>query len=137
MPERAGPTPYLTVNGVKQAIEFYEAVFGATLAGHMMAEDGKRFMHASLEINGSSLMMSDEFPEFGGYVGPDMERGSPVAMSLRYDDPKDVDRIYNLALEKGATNSWPPEDMFWGDRFAQIVDPFGHRWMLVAILEKK
>ena len=78
------------------------------------------------------MMLSDEFPEFSPQAAPDMEKGSPVAMSLRLDAPAEVDRLYHLALEKGGTSSWPPEDMFWGDRFCQLYDPFGHRWMLVA-----
>jgi len=129
---RASIEPYLTVKGAKAAIAWYEDVFDATCLATMDAEDGERLMHATLSIGGSMFMMSDEFEEFSPHLAPDMERGSPVAISLRLETAADVDRIYDLALEKGAKNSWPPEDMFWGDRFAQIYDPFGHRWMLVS-----
>ncbi len=127
-------TPYLTVNNAKAAIKFYEEVFDAQCTFKMDAEDGERLMHATLLLRGHPLNLSDEFPEFGGHSAPDMQVGSPVAIGVRFDDVTEIDRIYGLALEKGGKNSHPPEDMFWGDRFCQFYDPFGHRWMLTALL---
>ncbi len=132
----SGVGPYLTIDGVEEAISFYQAVFNGELLSKMMAEDGERVLHATMRIHGGTVMMSDEFPEYGGHPAPDMERGSPVAMSLRFKDPRNVDRVYALALENGGKESAKPEDMFWGDRFAQVIDIKGHRWMLVAPLEK-
>ncbi len=125
-------SPYLTVKDAEAAISFYESVFGMECTYRLPEENGKRLMHATLRCGDSILMLSDEFPEFSPHLAPDMERGSPVAMSIRLEKADDVDRLYNLALEYGAKSSWPPEDMFWGDRFCQIYDPFGHRWMLAA-----
>ena len=129
--------PYLTVNGAHAAVEFYKSVFGAVQTGEMLAEDGKRLMHASLDIQGGTVMLSDEFPEFSDDRGPEKGSISPVAISVQLDSPADVDRVYQLALDNGATNKWPPEDMFWGDRFAQIIDPWNHRWMLTAPLAQE
>lgn len=134
MSELPTVSPYLTIDGAANAIEFYKKVFGAELLSQMTEDDGDRIMHATLKIRNSIVMLSDQFPEHGNYLGPDKERGSPVAISLRFDRAGDVDRTYAAALENGAKKSWAPEDMFWGDRFAQLVDPAGHRWMLVAKL---
>ena len=132
--ERLSVSPYLTVKGGKAAIAYYEKVFGAKCSFQMPSEEegDDRLMHATLLIGNSSIMLSDEFPEFGPDLSPDLERGSPVALSLTLDKASEVDRIYELALAEGGASSSPPEDMFWGDRFCQIYDPFGHRWMLIA-----
>ena len=130
-------SPYLTVNGAKKAAEWYKDIFGAKILHTMDAEDGERLMHASLDIGGSSIMLSDEFPEWSNFTGPQKDPISPVAISITLDRPEEVDGIYKTAMEAGATSLWPPEDMFWGDRFCQIIDPFNHRWMLVARLPDK
>ncbi len=127
-------SPYLTVKGAKDAIAFYQDVFEAEVTGTMDAEDGKRLMHASLIINGGLVMLSDEFPEFGGHQAPDPARESPVAIGLALSAPSEVDRIHDLCIEKGGKSSHAPEDMFWGDRFAQVICPWGHRWMMTAAL---
>ncbi len=128
-------SPYLTVNNANGAIDWYERVLNAKCTFKLPAEDGKRLMHATLVIRDCPLMLSDEFPEFGGFSGPDLERGSPVAVSVSLEKAADVDRTFALALAEGGRESHPPEDMFWGDRFAQFYDPFGHRWMIRAPLE--
>ena len=129
-------SPYLTVVGADKAIIFYADAFGATEKFRMAAEDGERLMHATLEINGAIVMLSDDFPEFAGSSAPDLTRMSPVAISLRLDQPADVDATFAKATKLGAKSIMDPEDMFWGDRFAMVSDPFGHRWMLVSALEK-
>ena len=128
---------YLTIDGAEAAIAFYESVFGLQCEFRQPAEDGKRLLHARLRLGDSIIMVSDVFPEFSPIPAPDKEAGSAVAVSVRLKDPEEVDRIYNLALENGAVSSWPPDDMFWGDRFCQLYDPFGHRWMLAASQNEK
>jgi PhnB protein len=128
--------PYLTVKGAAEAIAFYQKTFNATENTRMPAQDGKRLMHASLTINGSNLFLSDEFPEQGGTPAPSADHPSSVAVSLTFDTPAEVDATYQRAVALGAKTRMAPADMFWGDRFAMIDDPFGHRWMLGAPLKK-
>ena len=125
-------SPYLTVKGAKAAIKFYGKIFDAKCSSVMEADDGERIMHATLMIQGNPVMLSDEFPEFDGEPGAEAGKGSPVAVSITLKSAEEVDRIYNLAIENGSLKSHAPEDMFWGDRFCQFYDPFGHRWMLLA-----
>ena len=98
--------------------------FGATEQARMLADDGVRLMHAHLIVNGASLMMHDDFPE---YTGGAMAPPSGVTLHLQVDD---TDAWYNRAIAAGATPRMPPEDMFWGDRYAQVTDPFGHTWSI-------
>ena len=128
--------PYLTVRGGAEAIEFYKKAFDATEDRRMPAEDGKRLMHASLSIHGGTVMLSDEFPEHGGPAAPTPEKPASVSVSVSLGKPADVDAVFRQATAAGAKGAMEPADMFWGDRFAMLVDPFGHRWMLVAPLAK-
>jgi PhnB protein len=126
-----GLTPHLQINDNKasEAIEFYKKAFGATEIIRMPAEDGLRLMHAHIHINGSSLMLHDAFPE---YVSPEEADGGPprgVMLHLQVDD---VDTWYNRAVDAGVAPIMPPEDMFWGDRYGQVKDPFGHTWSIAA-----
>lgn len=126
-------SPYLTIDGADKAIAFYKKVYGAKEVTRMAAEDGKRVMHASLDINGGTVMLSDHFPEYGGdgaVEPPTAEKLAPVAIALSYPAPTDVDAIFKRAIDAGATSLAEPADMFWGARFAMLVDPFGHRWFL-------
>ena len=129
--------PYLTVNGANAAIAFYKTVFGAVETYRHPADDGKRLMHAFLIINGGAVMLCDEFPEMGGPPAPTQEKPAPVAISVALSTPAEVDSTFRRAVEAGAQGAVEPEDMFWGDRFAIVVDPFGHRWMLNAPLPNK
>jgi PhnB protein len=129
--------PYLTVKGAAEAITFYQKAFGANENMRMPAEDGKRLMHASLTINGGTVMLSDEFPEHGGTPGPTREKPAGVAVAMALSKPADVDSVYRRAVDAGAQGTLEPADMFWGDRFAMLLDPFGHRWMLNAPLPQK
>jgi len=121
-----GISPYLTVRGAKSAAEFYTRAFGAEEIRRMEAEDGERLMHCHLRINGADVMLADEFPEHGGTLegGP---RG--VTLHLAVDD---ADRWWNRAVEAGAKVAMPLEDQFWGDRYGQLRDPFGHSWSIGA-----
>lgn len=121
-----GLTPHLAIADRRgaEAIDFYAKAFGATEQARMLADDGVRLMHAHLIVNGASLMMHDDFPE---YTGGAMAPPSGVTLHLQVDD---TDGWYNRAVAAGATSRMPPEDMFWGDRYAQITDPFGHTWSI-------
>jgi PhnB protein len=125
-------TPYLTVRGGKQAIDFYKKAFGAKVGMLMMAEDKKRVMHARLEMNGGTVMLSDTFDEFGDHDGtkpPPEAGGASVTVHLDCDD---VDRAWKKAVKAGATEVMPLADQFWGDRYGKLRDPFGHVWSLAT-----
>jgi PhnB protein len=128
--------PYLTVKGAAAAIAFYQDAFKASENTRMPAQDGKRLLHASLSINGGTLMLSDEFPEQGGPPAPSAERPSSAAVAMTLATPGEVDSTYQRALQRGAEKIMDPSDAFWGDRFAMLRDPFGYRWMLSAPLPK-
>jgi uncharacterized glyoxalase superfamily protein PhnB len=130
--------PYLTVKGAAAAIDFYKKAFGATENMRMPAKDGKRVMHADLTINGGSLFLSDEFPEYdNGSAAPAPGGKSSVAVALALSAPADVDNTFKQAVSAGAKGDMQPEDAFWGARFAMLTDPFGHRWMLNAPLPEQ
>jgi uncharacterized glyoxalase superfamily protein PhnB len=117
-------TPGLTVNDAKGAIEFYKNAFGAVEGEVCFGPDGKQVMHAELKIGDSTIMLNDEFPQMG-CLGPKSLGGSPVAIYLQVDD---ADMWFNRAVKAGATVTMPIADQFWGDRFGQVVDPYGHKW---------
>ena len=127
-----GVTPHLTIpsRGGQAAIEFYTRAFGATEIRRVLAEDGERLMHAHLTINGASVMLNDEFPEYSGEqdVTP---RG--VTIHLQVDD---VDEWWNRALLAGGVPLFPLADQFWGDRYGQLRDPFGHSWSIGSPIRK-
>ena len=124
----SGVTPHLTIRGGRatEAIDFYRAAFGAEEQMRMPADDGKRLMHAHLKINGDSLMLADDFPEYSG-----RESGAPEGVTLHLQVP-DADAVWNRAVEAGATVKMELADQFWGDRYGQVEDPFGHRWSIGA-----
>jgi len=116
-------TPYLTVRGAARAIEFYQRAFGATERMRMPGPGGK-LMHAEIQIGDSILMLSDENLEMG-VKSPEELGGAPGSLFLYVDD---VDAVVARAVKAGATLAMAPQDMFWGDRFGRVVDPFGHPW---------
>jgi len=121
-----GLTPHLSIpdRRASEAIDFYVKAFGATEQARMPAEDGVRLMHAHLHVNGASLMMHDDFPE---HIGHAMAAPSGVTLHLQVDD---TDAWFARAVAAGAEAVMGPEDMFWGDRYGQVKDPFGHRWSI-------
>jgi PhnB protein len=129
--------PYLTVKGAAEAIALYRRAFGAKENQRMPAQDGKRLMHAELTINGGTVMLSDEFPEYGQELAPTKERPAGVAVAIHYAKPAEVDATFRRAVEAGMISTMEPNDTFWEARFAMLADPFGHRWMLNAPLPKK
>ena len=125
-------TPHLVIKGASDAIEFYKRAFGAEELSRMPmpGPDGQmKLGHAELQIGDSRLFLADEFPEYGS-TGPDGH--SPVVLHLYVPD---TDATFNRAVEAGATATMPPADMFWGDRYGKLVDPFGHHWSIATHLE--
>lgn len=124
-------TPHIFVSNADAAIDFYKRAFGAKELTRHPAPDGKRIMHAALLINGSTLMLCDDFPEFRGGKGstPEVLGGSPVVLHLQV---RDADEWFNQAVGAGATVVFPLADQFWGDRYGQVQDPFGHTWSIGA-----
>lgn len=130
--------PYLTVKGAADAIAFYQRAFAAKEVTRMPAQDGKRVMHAELSFNGGTVMLSDEFAEYDGAVhAPSKDKPASVATAIHFAKPAEVDAIYSRAMEAGCKSTMDPQDTFWDARFAMVIDPFGHRWMLNAPLPKK
>ncbi|MBP0599178.1 VOC family protein [Herbaspirillum sp. LeCh32-8] len=120
-------TPHLVCAGAAEAIEFYKKAFGANEGGRLAGPDG-RLMHAHLTIGDSSLMLVDEMPEWK-CLGPKALGGSPVTIHLYV---KDADAVFAQAVAAGAEPTMPVADMFWGDRYGQVVDPFGHKWSIAT-----
>jgi PhnB protein len=125
---QGGVTAHLTISDGKaaEAIGFYSRAFGAEEIGKHLAEDGKRIMHAHLKINGGSLMLNDEFPEF--MSAPATPPGSLV---LHLQVP-DADAAWQRATGAGAEVIFPMADQFWGDRYGQVRDPHGFTWSIGA-----
>jgi PhnB protein len=133
MPSLAGHrtvTSYLAIKNAVEALEFYKQAFGATERGRMDAPGGK-IGHAELEIGDSVFMLSDPFPQSS--VKSPKEAGTTTASMFMYSE--DVDAAIQRAVEAGATVEQEPTDMFWGDRFGSVADPFGHRWAIATHIE--
>ncbi|AOW10627.1 VOC family protein [Flavobacterium gilvum] len=118
---------YITIGGCSNAIEFYKKAFGATEKCRLLMPDGK-ICHAEIEIEGSLLMMVDENIEWGN-KGPLTIGGNPMTFGLYV---KDVDSVYQKVIDAGGTSVMPIEDMFYGDRMGQVMDPFGYKWMIAT-----
>ena len=116
-------TPHLVCAGAAQAIEFYKKAFGAVEESRLPGSDGK-LMHAAIRIGGAAIFLTDEMPEWGS-LGPKALKGSSVTIHLYVDD---ADAVAARAVKAGAKVTMPVADMFWGDRYGQLEDPFGHHW---------
>lgn len=122
---KGGAVPYLALEGAVKATEFYQRAFGATVAMLMPPDDQGRTMHAHVYINGSSVMLGDCYPEHGHpFKEP---QGFNIMLPV-----EDVDTWFKRAVEAGCTELMAPADMFWGDRYAQVRDPFGITWAFNA-----
>lgn len=121
-----GVAPHLTIpsRGGQAAIEFYVRAFGAEELIRHLAEDGERLMHAHLRVNGGSVLLNDEFPEYNGEQDV-VPKG--VTIHLQVDD---ADEWWNRAILAGGVPVFPLADQFWGDRYGQLRDPFGHCWSI-------
>jgi PhnB protein len=120
-------TPYMTVRDAARAIEFYKQAFGAVEKGVMKGPDGK-VMHAELRIGDSLLILADEFPQFGS-LSPQSIGGSGTGLHIYVED---VDSAFDRAIGAGAVVEAPVANMFWGDRYGKLIDPFGHKWSIAT-----
>jgi PhnB protein len=121
-------TPYFTVRGADKAIEFYKRAFGAEQTVRMDGPDG-RVMHAEVRFGDSVLMLGEEQPGMEGQAAPQTLGGVHAGVMIYCDN---VDQWVERAVKAGATVKQPPMDMFWGDRFARIADPFGYLWSVAT-----
>ena len=120
-------TPHLVIKYCEKAIDFYKKALGAREIYRSLMPDG-RIMHAMIQIGNSFVMMADEFPDMGA-VSPLTLGGTPMSLHIYTDD---ADKLFNQAIKAGATQIMPINDMFWGDRYGQIKDPFGHSWAIAT-----
>ncbi len=120
-------TPHLICAGASDAIAFYEKAFGAVPMNRLDGPDGK-VMNAALRIGDSVVMVVDEVAEWKCF-GPKTLNGSPVTLHLYVPD---ADASFQRAVAAGATPTMPPTDMFWGDRYGMVQDPFGHNWSIAT-----
>ena len=120
-------TPHLICAGAADAIEFYKKAFDAKEMMRLPGPDGK-LMHASISIGDSLVMLVDEMPEWGA-LGPKSLKGSSVTIHLQVAD---ADAAFKQAVAAGAKITMPLEDMFWGDRYGKLEDPFGHHWSVAT-----
>ena len=124
-------TPYLVVKGADKAIDFYKNAFGAKETCRSTCEQSGRVLNAQLRIGDSTIMLNDEFPE-QGCLAPAPGSSPPVTIHMYVHD---VDAVFNKAVRAGATAVMPVSDTFWGDRFGQLKDPFGHNWSVASRIE--
>ncbi len=124
-------TAGLIVRDGKKAIEFYKTAFGAKLLSVMNAPDGQSVMHAELKIGDTKIYLGDENPEMGA-KSPQALGGSPVSLNIYTED---CDAMFKKAIAAGATVKMPLDNMFWGDRYGKITDPFGHEWGIATHVE--
>jgi uncharacterized glyoxalase superfamily protein PhnB len=120
-------TPGLVVRDGVKALDFYKAAFGAEVISRMDTPDGK-LMHAEFRIGNSIVMLGEECPDWG-VSAPETLGGSPVSLNVYVED---CDAVFNRAVEAGAAVKMPVADMFWGDRYGKITDPFGHSWGILT-----
>lgn len=123
-------TPHLVIRGASDAIDFYIKAFGATDVTRMDGPDGK-ILHAEIKIGDSYVYLAEEAPGWG-ILSPLSLNGTAVVIHLYTED---ANAWFQRALEAGATTVMPLSDMFWGDRWGKLADPFGHHWSVAQRLE--
>jgi len=123
--------PHIACKNAMEAIEFYKKAFGAEAPCVITSPDG-RVMHAGLYIDGAPIYVVDEFPEHGG-KSPQTLGGTPVTLHLQVAD---CDSVYKRAVEAGCHVAMPLQDMFWGDRYGLVVDPYGHQWSIATTIRQ-
>lgn len=121
-------TPHLVCKDAGKAIEFYEKAFGAETVMRLDMPDGKGLMHACLRFGDSAVMLADEFPDWNS-LGPSSRGGTTVVLHIYVPD---ADAFFEKAIKAGAEVVMPLGDAFWGDRYGQLKDPFGHIWSVAT-----
>lgn len=124
--------PYLSVNNAEEAVRFYSLVFESNPHVLLRMPDN-RIMHCEFRIEGSRFFLSEELPEHGGTPSPKRLGATSVAIHLYVED---CDSMLTKMVENGAEALMEPVDMFWGERFARVRDPFGHEWGLATLLKE-
>jgi len=122
---------HITVKDAATAIEYYRRAFGAQELSRSPMPNGK-LIHAAIRIGDSTMYLNDEFPEMGA-LAPETVGGTPVTLTLYVDD---ADAVFKKAVDAGAEVKMPIDDQFWGDRYGEIQDPFGHRWAIATRKEE-
>ncbi len=120
-------TPHIVVRNAAQAIEFYKKALGAEEL-YRMPGPGGMIMHAEIKIGNSIVMMADENPQMGD-KSPQTLGGTTGGLMMYCEN---VDQAYDRMVKAGGTSEMPPADMFWGDRYCRVRDPFGHSWALAT-----
>ena len=123
-------TPYLAVENASEAIDFYQRAFGAK-ENVRMDGPGGAIMHAELQVGDSMIMLSDPFPQ-SSTTPPKQLGGTSVSIFAYVEN---IDDVYKQAIDAGASSLMEPDDMFWGDRFGSVQDPFGHSWTIATHIE--
>ena len=134
-----GVIPHLVLENAADALDFYKKALGADEVVRIAAQDGKRLMHAEILVNGARVFLRDHFPEHqrgdGGRVSaPKPLGGTSVTIHL---EVQNCDEAFNRAMAAGASEIMPPWDALWGERYAQVLDPFGHSWSFAHPLPQK
>jgi PhnB protein len=123
------PIPHLVVSDGVAAVRFYEQAFGAVCNSKHLADDGKRIMHGHLTIGSGTIFLNDDFPEFGGQMAQAPTRLGGTTFVIHLDVP-DADAAWERAVKAGAEVLMPLDNQFWGMRYGQLKDPFGHHWSI-------
>ena len=125
-------TPHMVIRNASDAIEFYKKAFAAEEIMRMPGPDGNGIMHAEIKIGNSMIMIVDEMPGMKKCVSPDKLGGTTIGITIYCED---TDALYQRAIDAGATEMMKPMDMFWGDRYSKVSDPFGHVWEICTHIE--
>ena len=125
---------YLSVDGAADAIDFYTRAFGAEELYRLPMDDG-RVGHAEVQIGDTRVMLADEYPEMN-ILGPNARGGATASFAIMVDSPEDLDVMWAQALAAGATVEREIADQFYGHRMGQLIDPYGHKWSINAVVEE-
>lgn len=126
--------PHLVCSPCSEAIDFYKKAFGAEEIRRMKGPDGQKIMHAAIRIGKSFVFLVDDFPEFCGGKSQTAKalKGTPVTLHQYVEN---CDAAMKRASDAGATVVMPAQDMFWGDRYGVLEDPYGHKWSIATHLK--
>ena len=123
--------PHLCCRNALEAVEFYKKAFGAEAPVVLAGPDGK-LMHAGMNIGGAGFYLTEERPEHGA-LSPLTLGSSPVTLNLHVPD---CDAAFQRAVDAGCTVRMPLQDMFWGDRYGLVTDPYGHSWSIATTIRQ-